>query len=73
MYRDGSLLATYLIDAKGVNPFLDMLHHLSFFEYIDKRIEHKLEMVNLRSVEAIENVYGSIEDVSANVKNYYIK
>jgi hypothetical protein len=73
MYRDGALLSTYLIETKGVNMFLDMLKSLSTYEYIDKRIEHKLEMVNARTVEVIEKVYGPNEQVSADLKNYFIK
>ncbi|MEC1523621.1 hypothetical protein P9D43_16575 [Neobacillus niacini] len=73
MYRDGALLSTYLIETKGINIFFDMLKSLSAFEYIDKRIEHKLEMVNSRTVEAIEKVYGPDEQVSADLKNYYLK
>ncbi|TDL74533.1 hypothetical protein E2R56_10175 [Rhodococcus qingshengii] len=73
LYRDGALLSTYLIETKGVNMFFDMLKYLSSFEYIDKRIEHKLKMVNSRTVEAIEKVYGPDEQVSADLKNYYIK
>ncbi|MDQ0972035.1 1-aminocyclopropane-1-carboxylate deaminase/D-cysteine desulfhydrase-like pyridoxal-dependent ACC family enzyme [Neobacillus niacini] len=36
-------------------------------------IEHKLEMVNSRTVEAIEKIYGNDEQVSADLKNYFIK
>jgi hypothetical protein len=73
MYRDGALLSTYIIETKGVNLFLDMLMSLSTYKYFDKRIEHKLEIVNSRTVEAIEKVYGPDEQVSSDLKNYFIK
>lgn len=73
LYIDGTLLTTYLIETKGVKTFFDMLKQLSSFEYIDKRIEHKLESVNLRTVEAIEKVFGPDEQFSTDIKNYYIK
>lgn len=73
MYRDGSLLTTYLIETQGLNKFSDMLKHLATYEYIDKRSEHKLDTVHLRTVEAIEKVYGPDEQVSTDLKNYYIK
>jgi hypothetical protein len=73
MYRDGSLLSTYLIETFRMDSFQEMLRYLSKFEYIDKRSEHKMDIVHPLTVEAIEKVYGSAEKVSSDMKTYYLK
>lgn len=72
MYRDGFLLSNYLIQMKGLPTFFNMLHYLSKFEYIDKRSEHKMDICQIRTLEAIEKIYGPAEKVSADSKNYYL-
>ncbi|WP_433745162.1 hypothetical protein [Falsibacillus pallidus] len=73
MYRDGFLLSNYLIETNGLDKFLQMLHYLSSFEYIDKRGEHKMDQTQGRTVEAIEKTYGPAGDVSANCQAFYLK
>jgi hypothetical protein len=73
MYRDGFLLSHYLIETKGLPTFLNIFAHLSKFEYIDKRSEHKMDTAQTRTVEAIESIYGSADKVSSDVQNYYVK
>jgi hypothetical protein len=73
MYRDGALLSNYLIQTKGIDKFFEMLHYLASFEYIDKRLEHKLKTCNDRTVEAIEKVYGYAEKISSDEIKYYVK
>ncbi|MDN3018884.1 M1 family aminopeptidase [Paenibacillus sp. BSR1-1] len=72
MYRDGFLLSHFLIETKGLPAFMEMLHYLTKFEYIDKRSEHKMDICQVRTLEAIENVYGPADKVSADNKNYYL-
>lgn len=73
MYRDGFLLSNYLIKTKGLPTFMEMLHYLAKFEYIDKRSEHKMDIGQTRTVEAIENIYGPADKVSAEEKDFYEK
>jgi hypothetical protein len=73
MYRDGFLITNYLIQTKGLSTYFNMLNYLSNFEYMDKRSEHKMDILHERTVEALEKVYGPTETISSEVKNYYIK
>lgn len=72
MYRDGFLLSNYLIETKGLPAFFNMLHYLAKFEYIDKRSEHKMDTCQIRTLEAIEKIYGPADKVSADSNNYYL-
>ncbi|MBY0122877.1 M1 family aminopeptidase [Bacillus sp. S/N-304-OC-R1] len=73
LYRDGSLISNYLVLTYGLDKYLEMLNYLSKFDYIDKRSEHKLDILNKRTVEALEKIYGSTKELSAAYKDFYLK
>lgn len=73
LYRDGSLISNYLVLTYGLEKYLEMLNYLSSNEYIDKRLEHKMDLAQKRTVEALEKVYGSVEQLSSNYQDYYLK
>ncbi|MBS4171726.1 hypothetical protein [Bacillus sp. FJAT-49736] len=73
LYRDGSLISNYLVLTYGIDKYLEMLNYLSTFDYIDKRAEHKLAILDKRTVEALEKVYGSTKELSAAYKDFYLK
>jgi hypothetical protein len=73
LYRDGSLISNYLVKTYGLDKYKEMLNYLSNYEYIDKRMEHKLETIKDRTMEALEKVYGSTDVLSSKYKDFYLK
>ncbi|WP_456272377.1 hypothetical protein [Bacillus sp. AK031] len=73
LYRDGFLMSHYLIKTYGIEKYLEVLKDLANYEYIDKRLEHKMDTVKPLTLEAIEKVYGPVDKVSAEYIDHYLK
>ncbi|MFD2445550.1 hypothetical protein ACFSO7_16445 [Bacillus sp. CGMCC 1.16607] len=72
LYRDGSLITNYLVLTHGLEKYLEMLSHLAQYDYIDKRLEHKLETIRSRSLEALEKTYGPKDELTKKYTEYYL-
>ncbi|WP_421383454.1 hypothetical protein ACOJQI_03105 [Bacillus salacetis] len=71
IYRDGYLMSNYLIKTYGMEKFSEVLNDLAAYEYIDKRIEHKMETIQPLTIEAFEKVYGPVDALSKEYIDYY--
>lgn len=71
IYGLGFLLTDYLITTQGFDKFMSMVKELKNEPYVDSRTEHKLEILSERTTKALEKVYGSTDQLSADYANYF--
>lgn len=73
IYYHGFLLVYFLIENFGIDRFLDFTNLLSCYKYEDTRVEYKLSIINERTLESLDIIYGDLDELSFQMINFFKK